>query len=619
MASPIQSACEGIEADPIVPLVKCLSSASNAAEALLILNTMTVLHDSSRAYRFPVSNGMMLKPKDKANRRMIENRLSYLTCDLEDSGSQQSKDSVTEMGYKNMKLTNIMKSTENSINKNLKVPGGGTGKKTNFIVIYADDLGFGDLGCYGASGIPTPHLDRMAEDGLRFTNSYATAATCTPSRYSLLTGSYPWRNPRARILAGDAPMIIEGDERTLPGTLRKAGYVTAVIGKWHIGLGNGSIDWNGTIYPCPTDVGFDQSYIMAATNDRVPCVYLNGNRVDNLDPKDPLEVQYGGHNPFPGVPTGKASPELLDMQHSDEQHYDTIVNGVGRIGFCRGGESAQWNDETMSDVFLEKAKSFVTENRNNPFFLYYALHQPHVPRIPSPRFAGATDKGPRGDVIAELDWCVGELLAHLAAEGLDENTVVVFSSDNGPILDDGYVDRACELCGEHKITGPLRGGKYSLFDGGTRVPMIVWAPTMIEPGEQAALFSHVDFLASFAAIAGVEIPKGDNADSLELSAVLLGLSTNGREHLVTEGFGSKTVLRQKNWVYLPPHEGDAIFGEKGIETGNLLEPQLYDLDSDIGQMKNLAAAYPKIVAAMHNLLETIHGDTVPAGHLDSLL
>ena len=140
MASPSQSACEGIEADPIVPLVKCQSSASNAAEVLLILNTMTVLHDSSRAYRFLMSNGMMLKPKDKANRRMIENRLIYLTCDWEDSGSQQSKDSVTEMGYKNMKLTNIMKSTENSINKNLKVPEGRTGKKTNFIVIYADEV-----------------------------------------------------------------------------------------------------------------------------------------------------------------------------------------------------------------------------------------------------------------------------------------------------------------------------------------------------------------------------------------------------------------------------------------------------------------------------------------------
>lgn len=484
----------------------------------------------------------------------------------------------------------------------------------NYIIIYADDLGFGDLSCYGASGIPTPHLDRMASEGLRFTQSYATAATCTPSRYSLLTGAYPWRNKRARILPGDAPMIIGKEERTLPGTLREVGYKTAVIGKWHIGLGNGNIDWNGEIAPCPLDVGFDESYIMAATNDRVPCVYVDGRRVDNLDPEDPISVVYGSENPFPEVPTGKENPELLTMKHSDQQHYDTIVNGVGRIGFCRGGKAATWNDETMSDVFLERSKEFISQNKTQPFFLYYALHQPHVPRIPNPRFTGATDKGPRGDVIAELDWCVGEVLDHLKAEGLENDTIVVFSSDNGPVLDDGYADEAGAKCGAHKPAGPLRGGKYSMFDGGSRVPMIAYAPGRIQPGESPALISHADFLMTFADLAGSSIPEAERADSLQMSDALLGKDRIGRDHLVTEGIGSKTVVRQGNWVYIPPHDGPALFGDKGIETGNNPSPQLYDMEADIGQRENIADKYPEKVAELNDLLEEIHGDTPPAGH-----
>lgn len=478
-------------------------------------------------------------------------------------------------------------------------------KRPNFIIIYADDLGFGDLACYGASGIPTPNLDRMAREGLRFTNSYATAATCTPSRYSLLTGSYPWRNPKARILAGDAPMIINRGERTLPGTLRESGYRTAVIGKWHIGLGDGSISWNGAIDPSPLDVGFDESYIMAATNDRVPCVFVDGRHVDGLDPADPLEVSYETENPYPDVPTGKERPDLLKMRHSDEQHYDTIVNGVGRIGFCRGGKAAQWDDETMTEVFLERAKEFVAKNKDTPFFLYHALHQPHVPRIPSPRFAGSTGRGPRGDVIAELDWCVGQMLDHLKELGVDEDTIVVFSSDNGPVLDDGYLDEAREKCGDHKPAGPLRGGKYSLFDGGSRVPMILRAPGRVEPGETTALFSHADFLASFAALAGADIPGDEQADSEDMSAVLLGTDPVGRDHLVTEGTDAKTVVRQRNWIYIPPHDGPALYYDKGIESGNSPDPQLYNIEADIGQRTNIAPQHTDIVSKLDRLLRSI--------------
>lgn len=482
----------------------------------------------------------------------------------------------------------------------------------NFIVIYADDLGFGDLGCYGASVLPTPHLDRMAAQGLRFTDSYATAATCTPSRYSLLTGSYPWRNPKAKILAGDAPMIIGAREVTIPRVLARAGYRSAVVGKWHIGLGDGDIDWNGEISPSPLDVGFDESFVMAATNDRVPCVYVDGRRVAGLDPADPVEVSYAAENPFPDEPTGRTRPDLLTTLHSDRQHWDAIVSGVGRIGFCRGGRAARWDDESMAKVFLDRARDFVSRHREEPFFLYYALHQPHVPRIPGPRFRGSTGLGPRGDVIAELDWCVGQMLEHLETLGLSENTIVLFSSDNGPILDDGYADGASELCGDHRPSGPLRGGKYSVFDGGARVPAILSAPGLVQSGTvSGALWSHADVLASFAALAGLSLEPSACGDSLDMSAALLGRDPVGRESLVTEGIGARTVLRHRSKVYIPPHPGPARFEDKGTETGFSRHPQLYDLEADLGQCRDLASERPAEVEALHRELETIQGFPLP--------
>lgn len=483
--------------------------------------------------------------------------------------------------------------------------------RPNFIIICADDLGFGDLGCYGGKGIPTPNLDRMAAEGVRFNNFYATAATCTPSRYSLLTGSYPWRNPKAKILAGDAPMIMDQDELTLPAALKRAGYTTGVVGKWHIGLGDGTIEWNGEIRRSPLDVGFDESFIMAATNDRVPSVYVKGRRVFNLDPADPLEVSYAKENPFPEIPTGQTNPELLTMPHSDDQHHGTIVNGVPRIGFSRGGKAATWDDTTMADVFLEQTRAFLTKQKDTPFFLYLALHQPHVPRIPSPRFAGASGKGVRGDVIMELDWMVGEVLEQLKKSGLDQNTIVVFTSDNGPILDDGYIDQSPERNGSHRPAGPLRGGKYSLFDGGARVPTIVWAPGLTAKGESDALLSQVDFFASFTHLAGRDLAPSEMADSLQMAGSILGQSQKGRDNLVTEGFGANILLREGHWVYIPAYPGPRLFGDKDIESGHSNVPQLYDLSTDIGQRQNVAVMHPEKVASMQSLLEAIRAGTKP--------
>jgi arylsulfatase A-like enzyme len=476
--------------------------------------------------------------------------------------------------------------------------------RPNIIIMYADDLGYGDIGCYGATSIPTPNLDRLAAEGLTFQQGYATAATCTPSRYSLLTGSYPWRNEKASILAGDAPLIIPPTAQTLPSLLKQAGYRTAVVGKWHLGLGEGNLDWNEGIPLTPLDIGFDTSFIMAATNDRVPCVYINGRKVHGLDPTDPIEVTYDHNKPFPGLSTGRENPELLTMKYS-HGHDMSIVNGVSRIGYMRGGAAAIWKDEEMAEVFLDRAISFVSEHKEEQFFLYYAFHQPHVPRMPGKRFAGTTRLGPRGDVIAEMDWCVGQMLNALDRLGLSENTIVVFSSDNGPVLDDGYKDGAVELCGKHRPAGPLRGGKYSMFDGGTRVPFILrWTGT-IDPGESSAMVSHVDLLASFGSLVGVPLGPDAAPDSLDVLSALLGRTENGRHELVTEGTQAQTVVRQGDWVFIPAHDGPPVSHSTGIETGNLPEAQLYDLSMDIGQIRNVAAEHGEMVNRMSDRLREI--------------
>ena len=477
-------------------------------------------------------------------------------------------------------------------------------KHPNIVVMYADDLGFGDVGCYGATVLDTPNIDRLASEGLVFYHGYATAATCTPSRYSLLTGSYSWRNERAHILPGDAPLIIDPDTSTLPSVLKEAGYTTGVVGKWHLGIGEGNQNWNEPLPLTPLDIGFDYSYIMAATNDRVPCVYLDGRDVVGLDPSDPIEVEYDKNKPFPGLPTGKDNPELLKMKFH-HGHDMSIVNGVSRIGYMRGGEAALWVDEDMADVFLEKAVSFVEENKDGPFFLYYAFHQPHVPRLPHPRFVGSTGLGPRGDAIAEMDWCVGEMLDALDRCGLKEDTIVVFSSDNGPVLNDGYYDEAVELCGDHRPAGPLRGGKYSMYDGGTRVPFIVSWPGAVEIGESEALVSQVDFFASFAALTGVSLDADAGPDSVDVLDALLGQSDEGRAEIVLEGVQAKTVLRQGDWVFIPPHQGPPVNTNVNIETGNSPVPQLYYLSDDIGQIENVASIHPDVAERMANRLREI--------------
>jgi len=466
--------------------------------------------------------------------------------------------------------------------------------------MLADDLGYGDTACYGARGVRTPNIDRLARRGLLFTDAHCTAATCTPSRYSLLTGEYAFRVKDAKILPGDAPALIQPGRATLPSTLKSRGYRTAVVGKWHLGLGNGNLDWNGEIKPGPLEIGFDESFIIPATGDRVPCVYVENHRVANLDPADPLRVDYKG--PLDDSPTAKTHPELLKMQ-SSQGHNMTIVNGIGRIGYMSGGRKAIWDDETMADTLTDRAVSFVERNARRPFFLYFATHDIHVPRWPNPRFRNATDMGPRGNAIAELDWCAGKLMEALERNGLLENTLIVFSSDNGGVLDDGYKDDAVAKLGSHKPNGVLRGGKYSNFEGGTRIPMVVHWPARVKPGVSSALVSHVDFLRSFARLTGAAVPANAASDSEDLLPALLGESKIGRR-LFVEQAGALS-LRDAAWKYISPGPGAKTDPGTNTELGNDPAPQLYDLSSDLGETKNLAAQQADRVRAMAAQLEKI--------------
>lgn len=473
-------------------------------------------------------------------------------------------------------------------------------KKPNIILIYADDLGYGDVGCYGARTVRTPNIDRIAAEGIRFTNAHSASATCTPSRYALLTGEYAWRKKGTSVLPGDARLIIQPGRTTLPSMLQKAGFATGVVGKWHLGLGSGDLDWNADIAPGPLEIGFDYAFILPATGDRVPCVYVENHRIVGLDPADPIQVGYG--KPVGDEPTGKDHPELLKM-HPSHGHDQTIVNGISRIGYMSGGKSAHWIDEDMADTLTGKAKSFIEKNQDRPFFLYFATHDIHVPRVPHPRFVGATGMGPRGDVIAQLDFCVGEILQTLERLNLVENTLLIFTSDNGPVVDDGYKDQAVEKLGEHKPSGPLRGGKYSAFDAGTRVPFLVRWPDRIKSGSSDALVCQIDFLASFAAMFDRSLAAEDAPDSFNILPALLGQSPAGRDHLV-EHAGSLSVI-EGDWKYIEPSKGAKFNAATNTELGNDPKPQLYNLKTDIGEKNNVASDNPDKVQHLADLLTKI--------------
>lgn len=476
-------------------------------------------------------------------------------------------------------------------------------EKPNVLLIYADDLGFGDVGCYGAPTVPTPNIDSLRRQGILFTNAYATASTSTPSRYSLLTGVYAWRREGTDVAAGNAAMIINPENITVADVFKKAGYNTAVFGKWHLGLGavTGKQNWNERLSPSPADLGFDEHYIMAATADRVPCVFIENGVVADYDSTAPIEVSY--ENNFAGEPTGRENPELLYNLKSSHGHNMSIVNGIGRIGYMKGGGNALWKDENIADSITARAVDYIRSCAGEPFFIYFAANDVHVPRFPHPRFRGASGMGLRGDAIVQFDWSVGRLVAALRECGVLDNTLIILTSDNGPVTDDGYADSADELLGAHKPTGGLRGGKYSAFEGGARVPFIVsWPAVLPCGGECGSLVSQVDFLPTMAALVGVEAPADSLIDGADCLAAWLGDENSSREYVITQASNHTLTLRTAMWKYIEPKGGPAMvpWGPQ-IETGYSLDPQLYDMRGF--EYNNVAGSFPAVVNEMKQLLQ----------------
>ena len=487
------------------------------------------------------------------------------------------------------------KKTETEVERTITRP--------NIIFLYVDDLGYADVGCYGAKGVETPNIDSLAKNGIKFTDAHSSAATCTPSRYSFLTGNYAFRN-KAAILPGDAPLLIDTSLVTLPKMLKKAGYTTGVVGKWHLGLGIGQVDWNTKIRPGPNEIGFDYSFLLPATGDRVPTVFVEDGYVVNLEPEDPLSVSYSER--IGGRPVGYEHPTLL-KQKADRQHSETIVNGVSRIGYMAGGQSAEWIDEDFPYVFNKKATDFIDANKKSPFFLFYSFHDIHVPRIPHDNFKGKSTMGPRGDAIAQVDFVVGEIIKNLEENSILENTLIIFSSDNGPVLNDGYEDQAVELIGAHNPSGPLRGGKYSIYEAGTRVPTIAYWPGTIEPMESDAMMNQVDIYASLAGYLNIEL-SDEVIDSENHWDAWTGKSKQGRQAMLEEGF--TLAYREGDWKYIRPLPKDKeipkwMENKKEIESGLMKTPQLFNLKNDLDEQINLAASHPEKVDAYEKNIKSL--------------
>jgi arylsulfatase A-like enzyme len=280
-----------------------------------------------------------------------------------------------------------------------------------------------------------------------------------------------------------------------------------------------------------------------------------------------------------------------------------IVNGVSRIGYMTGGRSALWVDEDMADTLTRKSLEFIEQNRANPFFLYFATHDIHVPRLPNARFTGRTPMGPRGDSIAELDWCVGQVLDKLDQLKLTQNTMLVFTSDNGPVIDDGYKDDAVAKLGGHRAAGPLRGGKYSNFEGGTRVPMLAQWPGRMKPGVSKAIVGQQDFLASWSKLASQPLPADAAPDSFDVLDALLGDSPKGRQQIVEHS--RALSLRDGDWKLIQANPGPAVQAQTNTELGSADSPQLYDVSADINEQNNLAGRFPDRVKQMNAALEQI--------------
>lgn len=477
--------------------------------------------------------------------------------------------------------------------------------KPNVVIIYGDDVGYADVSINVTDTpdlvrprIPTPNIDGLAEAGLNFTDGHCSASTCTPSRYSLLTGVHAFRSG-VFIAPPNASSLISEDQLTLPKLMKQAGYKTGIVGKWHLGLGEKGIgpDWNGVLKPGPMELGFDSSFILPTTPDRVPCVYVDGHRVVGLDAKDPIYVA--------DTLEGVQKPGSTQYPTADgDAFYASVVEGIGRIGYMSGGKTALWDDYTMADMFVGKARSFIAESKDEPFFLFFSSQDIHIPNAPHPRFQGKSGLGARGDAMVQLDWAVGVIMEELEAHGLSDNTIVIFSSDNGPTHHaDEYpstepVSRYSPHAGDgHDASGKWRGGKYEVYEGSTRVPLMIRWPDRIEPGTTSAMVSQIDFIASFAELLELDIVDGQARDSRSTLSAFMGVDPVGLPFMIEEGRG--LALRVGDWKYirgLDPKRAGGFFP---------VEESLFDLSVDVGEQENVFSQNIERGRTMAKLLDKV--------------
>ncbi len=488
-------------------------------------------------------------------------------------------------------------------------------RKPNIILINADDLGYGDLSCYGATKLRTPNVDRLAREGRRFTDTHSASAVCSPSRYGLLTGRFPLRKNFWGPLPHTHELTIDPSRPTLASVLKSAGYATAVIGKWHLGFGEGRCDWNKPLKPGPLELGFDDYFGMPTVNSGPPWVYVENHGVVDYDPADPFV--YGK------TPATQRWPE----------------KGMGNFG---GAEKAhlRYRDEYVGTTLAEKAVAWIKErhaqHKERPFFLYLATTNIHHPFTPHPRFKGTSQCGLYGDFVHELDWMVGEVLKTLDVLGLADDSMVVFTSDNGGMLNN--TGQKAWNAG-HPLNGKLLGMKFGAWEGGHRVPFIVRWPGQVPAGtESDALVSHIDLIATFAEAAGTTIPARAVVDAVSQLAEFTGTATApARDLLVISPNSPKHLtIRKGRWVYIPARDeggfqqkniGDHCFGGAAVHQltkqvnsdvvdGEICEDappaQLYDLKADPGQAQNVYNEYPEVVAELSAVLKIWRGQ-IPAG------
>lgn len=436
-------------------------------------------------------------------------------------------------------------------------------KPINFIVIFADDLGYGDLSSFGHPTIKTPNLDRMASEGQKWTNFYAGASVCTPSRAALLTGRLPIRSGmcsnKHRVLFTDSHNGLPSEEITLAEQLKKANYTTACIGKWHLGHKEAYL---------PLQHGFDYYFGIPYSND--------------MDVPEAVLKEKGG---YWNVLRDPKNNQIKNFQVPLIKNNEIIERPADQNNITR-----RYSEETIK---------FIKKNKNKPFFIYLAHNLPHVPLFASKEALGKSSRGLYGDVVEEIDHGVGKILNTLKEEGLDKNTLVVFTSDNGPWT--AYNEQGGSA-------GLLRAGKGTTWEGGMREPTIFWAPERISPGIIDKIGSTMDLFNTFSNIAGVSLPEDRILDSYDLSPLLFENKNTERDHLFYYRGTNLYAIRLGDFKAHYVTQGEyGQFGEKEIHN----PPLLYNLNQDPSEQYNIAVQHPDILQAMKNLVMAHQEKMIP--------